>query len=254
MPDLAQDFFKRDLDDGEWAQLGRQLASEDAVADRFLDQAAGYYASLGLPEPKAPRGSGGGGGLVGGHAGLIIAVLLGAVAGSAATWWWRSPTEPTAATSPSPGAGQAAGPAPAAVAPPPSPMTRASSAEPAPAPSGTALHRASASPLSQPTLAAPLASSPGQAREASPGFPTLAAVVELQQQGLVTARVLDEKGAEQRLLYAGVLEPGRWSFGWDGLDLTGRPVPPGTYTIEVQEGSRVLHKQVMVSARRGEAP
>jgi hypothetical protein len=225
MKDLARDFFVRDLDDAEWAELGRQLAAEDAVNDRFLEQAGAYYRGLGLPEPKQGAGPGG---ALGGMKGLAIGLLLGAAAGTGATLWLRRAPRPEA-------------------------LVPAAPAAPLPTPEPTPLPRAASHPVPvqpQPTLAPPRGAA--VPRVASPGFPGLAAVVELSRQGLVTARVLGADGTEVKLLFAGLLDPGRWSFGWDGKDEAGRTLPAGAYSIEVQEGSRVLKKTVLMQAKGAE--
>jgi hypothetical protein len=228
MRDLAREFFERDLDDAEWRELGRQLEADDAVKDRFLESAAGYYQALGLPEPGLGAWQGWGGAL-GGWSGLALGIVLGAAGGAMAVWALR----PEAATAPPPAQAEAAHQAtPVPAAPPPA--------------------RTAPKPEPGPTLAPP-PDKGAPAREASPGFPGLAAVVELSRQGLVTARVLDAQGREQRLLFAGILDAGRWSFGWDGQDEVARPVQPGTYTIEVQEGSRILRRSVLVQAKPGGA-
>lgn len=72
----------------------------------------------------------------------------------------------------------------------------------------------------------------------------LGILVETPQVALVTVRVLDHSGREIRVLYTGVLDPGKWSFRWDGLLENGKPAAGGNYTIEVQKGSRRLSKPV----------
>ena len=216
MADLAREFFERDLSDTEWKELGRQLAREDAVADQFLSSAQAYYAGLGLPEPgSGPRGGGAGGlGPVGTWMGALL--IGGAIGGAVVHFWFPAEAKPL---------------------PPPVPLQQPM-AMPSPVP--PAPIRPS---LPKPTLAAP----PPQGaapRVASQGFPGLSAVVHLASQGLVTARVLDQQGMEQRVLFAGILEAGSWSFAWDGKDEAGSTLAPGRYSIEVQEGSHVLKKDV----------
>lgn len=242
--DLAGAFFERDLSDAEWRELGRQLADEEAVADRFLDGAAAYYASLGLPEPRLPKHGGGFGGWAGGLKGLWLGLGLGLITGGGAAWLLMRPDAPLppAPALPLP----PTAPEPAAAAPAPIAPTAPIQARP------KALVRASsateAEPLSRATLSEPPARSVA-ARPMSQGFPGLEAVIELASQGLVTAKVLDPQGREVRQLFAGVLEAGRFSFGWDGRDEAGRGVAPGTYTIEVREGSRALRRSVELKAK-----
>jgi hypothetical protein len=72
----------------------------------------------------------------------------------------------------------------------------------------------------------------------------LGILVETPQVALVTVRVLDSSGHEIRSLYTGVLDPGKWSFRWDGLLENGKPATGGNYMIEVQKGSHRLSKPV----------
>ncbi len=226
MADLAREFFERDLSDAEWKELGRQLAREDAVADRFLSSAQAYHASLGIPEPGSGPAGGGAGGLGLGPVGTWLgALVIGTVLGGAVVHFWFPAETP------------ALPPVPQQVQPAPLPS-------PSPAqPSAPSKPR-----LPQPTLAPPPLS-PSAPRVASQGFPGVSAVVHLASQGLVTARVLNAAGEEQRVLYAGVLEAGSWSFAWDGKDEAGSSLPPGRYSIEVQEGSHVLKKDVVVGVK-----
>ena len=227
MADLAQEFFKRDLSDAEWKALGQQLAREDAAADQFLASAQAYHAGLGLPEPSGkpfkPGGAGGLGGAMGSVGSWVGALVLGAALGGTVVHFWF----PAEAPAPAPQV---------QVVPTPFPTIAVAPAHGRPN-------------LPQPTLQAPPqgASAP---RVASQGFPGLAAVVHLASQGLVTARVLDAQGQELRVLFAGVLEAGSWSFAWDGRDEAGSVLPPGRYTIEVQEGSHVLKKDVVVGVKK----
>lgn len=231
MADLAREFFERDLSDAEWKELGRQLAREDAVADRFLGSAQAYHAGLGIPEPgSGPKGGTGGLGL--GPLGTWMgALVIGTALGGAVVHFWF-PAEPGLR-------------GPAASAPAIRPGTSGQALVATPGGGIPATPRPS---LPQPTLAPPPLNSAAP-RVASAGYPGLAAVVHLASQGLVTARVLDAQGQEQRVLYAGVLEAGSWSFAWDGRDEAGSSLPPGRYSIEVQEGSHILKKDVVVGVK-----
>jgi len=231
MADPTLEFFRRDLDDAEWRDLGELLAKDGAAADRFLEAAASYYQQLGLPEPRPPR-------LKGAWAaakGMVLGLGVGLALGSGVTAWilgsrTQEPLPPPQATPAAPGQALQTAAAPVAQA--------------------TAVPTAAlrSTPLSIPTLAQPQAAVAG-AHTVSPGFPGLEAVIILARQGLVTARVLDAGGQEVRQLYAGVLDAGQWRFGWDGRDEAGRGVQPGLYTISVQEGSRVLKKRVQLDAK-----
>jgi hypothetical protein len=215
MADLAQAFFERDLSDAEWRELGQRLAQDSAVADRFLAGAAAYHAGLGLPEPRPPR-LGPGLGSLGAWLGALV--LGGALGATVVHFWFPAIVTVTAPLAPVPA--------------------------PTPVPTATKPQVS----LPRPTLAPPPQGA-APVRVASQGFPGLSAVVHLASQGLVTARVLDEQGQEARVLYAGVLEAGSWSFSWDGKDEAGGTMKAGRYTIEVQEGSRILRQSVDLSAK-----
>jgi hypothetical protein len=77
----------------------------------------------------------------------------------------------------------------------------------------------------------------------------LSVLVETEQSSLVTVRILDSQGQEIRALYAGVLDPGQWSFQWDGLLANGKPASNGPYRIEVQNGAHILSKMVRLESR-----
>lgn len=74
----------------------------------------------------------------------------------------------------------------------------------------------------------------------------LSVLVETEQSSLVTVRILDAQGREVRALYAGVLDPGKRVFQWDGLLADGKPALNGSYQIQVQNGARLLSKTVSV--------
>lgn len=216
MPDLGKELFRRDLSDAEWQELGHALAREDAASDAVLAEAEAYYRGLGLPDPKLPGQ--GGSGLLGGASGLITGLVLGALVTAGLMAKLREQAAPPPQ------------PAPASVAP------------------GPALAPAFA-PSKPTSIPAPPAPATGGPREASPGFPHLSLRLKLDEGGLVTARVLDAKGNELRVLYAGLLEAGDWRFGWDGLAETGVAVHPGAYVIEIQQGAKKVRKDLVIKGK-----
>lgn len=99
-------------------------------------------------------------------------------------------------------------------------------------------------PASPTTAARP---QPKRAPKPSAEYDRLSIETDLQDQRLVTVRVLDAGSREIRVLFAGVLEPGRRTFDWDGK-ADGRPVAPGTYKIEVRSGDVIETKAVQINA------
>jgi hypothetical protein len=58
--------------------------------------------------------------------------------------------------------------------------------------------------------------------------------------------VYDLRGRRVRLLRQGTIEPGRWTFTWDGRDAAGARVPPGLYLIEARGPSLASSAKVLV--------
>ncbi len=54
MPDLAAEYFKRELSQAEEEALAAQLRESPEAAERFLDAAEADYRRLGQPEPRQP--------------------------------------------------------------------------------------------------------------------------------------------------------------------------------------------------------
>jgi len=79
-PDLIVDYYRRDLDDAEEAQLAALLQASPAEAERFAALAADDYRAFGLPDPDAARWRG---------AWKLAALLLALGAGGAALWLAR---------------------------------------------------------------------------------------------------------------------------------------------------------------------
>lgn len=207
--DLLEAYFQRDLSDKELAQIEASLARSEEVAERFAGLAAAFSAELGLPDAKP--GSGRGRIQMGwwlGAMGLALA-LAALFVGLHHRSLARSPLSAR-------------------------PQAHAAPLAPSQAP---AARKAAAVP---PPPAGPL---PGQASHAYAG---LEISLDVQDQGQVTARVLDQGGATRRLLYDGTLEPGQQTLRWDGLDDAGQPCASGEYIIEVTQGAATLRRTVVL--------
>jgi hypothetical protein len=64
----------------------------------------------------------------------------------------------------------------------------------------------------------------------------LSVVLRRTSPGKVTLRVLNGEGTQVVLLYDGLLQPGNWSFDWDGKLADGEKPTPGKYKIQVESG------------------
>lgn len=77
----------------------------------------------------------------------------------------------------------------------------------------------------------------------------LSVVVDSPQTALVTVRILDGAGREMRSLYTGFVQPGHWSFQWDGMLSDGSPAPAGDYRIDVQSGALHQTKDIKIKLK-----
>jgi hypothetical protein len=228
--DLLKEFFKRDLTEAEEEQLGQELASGPKKSMRFARLASLAYLKTGLPHPGDPHGGPGLGPHWGGlGGGMTLKILTTVAAGSAAVFYYSQTHHPPVA----PPITQTL---PARIAPAQPVIKTAPSVRLATAPS---------------TFVAPQTSHPmgmvrPEAYDPSAKYEGLDLMVERKTTGLVTLRVMDPAGKEVRLLYAGILKPGKWHFLWEGKLENGDLAQPGTYMIEVQSGSEVLTKQIVI--------
>lgn len=212
--ELAKAYFERDLTDAEEQSLADWIASSPEAALELAEHARKAYVATGLPTPDWGSTASGSAALRGG---ILKGLILGLVLSGAVWLAWLRPV--------------------AQEAPVPDPLSSVpvSAVPPAPAARKIPSHPA-------PTLAP------------QPYVPTrrydgLAAIVRQEAPSLVTVRVLDGKGGEVRLLYAGMLPRGEWTFEWEGLLQDGTPAPEGTYTVETQSGRSRLQKQVVIDRR-----
>jgi hypothetical protein len=219
MPDLAKAYFERDLTEAEEQLLADQIASSPEAALKLAKEARSYYAATGLPSPDWGSTAAG---AATASPGILKIVLLGVLLTGTALYFLSRPS-PRALP---------------AVEPPPAPVA-------VPARTGkTVPVRHSAPQVSRPApTLAPQRLVPGRRYEG------LAVIVEQKAAGLVTVRVLDGNGEEVRLLYAGLLPPGDWTFEWDGHLQDGGHAPGGLYTVETQSGKTQLQKKISIDPR-----
>ncbi len=214
MTDLIQEFFHRDFSEAEHESLSRLLNESPDAALRYEKLLEENYLATGLPQPSLPQGlqqlpQAGGSGLSTGNG--LIKVLLVAMAGAGLLAWkfWPHPSLET-----------------------PAPKVQTA---PAVQPQLKALSHHAIPPKVVPQPAGFTAE--GQ---------ELSVVVDSTQAALVTVRVLDVQGREVRVLYTGFVQPGQWSFRWDGLLSDGEPAAAGDYRIDVQSGASRQTKEIKI--------
>ncbi len=217
MPDLIQDYFIRDLSDSELDELGRLIESRPMENDRFYQESLDYWEKLGLPQPPQVSSSD--------SPWKILGFLL-LVSGLFFLLFHFSRKSPQLTETAKIHTTQLDhGIEPIKVMQNP----RVGSEKP--------------SPTSVISIPAAI-SNPSPRRHDS-----LYAIVVQNEKKLVTLRVLDSLGAEQRLLFAGILEAGTWRYEWDGRDERGNYVAPGKYFIETLSDGVSAKKTVLVGQR-----
>ena len=245
MSDLLKEFFKRDLTEAEEQRLGKLLSSSPTHSLRFADLAHVAYLQTGLPDAGGGNGSGGFGG-PGGMSHLIGPIILKSVVlltvtGLAAYGIFRLLHETlNPSVSLPPAVIQNAAPAKSQPVIP----KVISVSKPAPVAPQAPLQTLPLKALAKPGMVNPVA------YDSAKKYEGLDIMVEQKSSGLLTVRALDGGKNEVRLLFAGMLKPGKWDFVWDGKMQNGEPAQPGTYQVEVQSGKDVLSKEVVI---RGEA-
>ncbi len=210
MSDLIEQFFTRDLSEAEHEALSKLLQQSPEAAvkyERLLEQ---NYLATGLPQPTLPKGlthfPTTGGSLLGKS--ILLKVLAVGLAALAGGLLWKFWPKSNIAV-------------PAAVQQPiqqiPPVIT----------------HK-------KPAPVEPLAAGPNQEGQ------ELSVVLNAAQKSLVTVRILDPSGREVRALYTGFVDPGKWSFQWDGLLENGQSANAGDYRIDVQSGATHLTKDIQI--------
>jgi len=221
-----KEFFERDLTDAEEDELGRQLASSPKNSMRFAKQAKIFYSRTGLPRVARPWHS-----RLGLDGGTMTLKIVGSViAGSAmvvtALYLTHKPAvKPISA------------PVPTAVSAP-TPLATRAVAPQAPVPTRSVAQAPVLGAMQKPNMVKPLAYDP------SAKYEGLDLIVERKTPGIVTVRVLDSAKKEVRLLFAGFLDQGKWTFEWDGKLSNKDYAQAGVYSVEVQSGKEVLAKQI----------
>jgi hypothetical protein len=234
---LMKEFFKRDLTEAEEEQLARELATGPKKSLRFARLAEIAYLQTGLPHPSGGAGGASGSGLGGSGLGgsMTLKVIAALMVGSASVVYYvNTQSSPVQTTLPKalPALQEKMTPSLA-----PKPLLNSQ------VPSQKVGSTFFPAPLA---TTQPLGMVQPEAYNPDTKYDGLELVVERQTVGLVTLRVVDAAQKEIRLLYVGVLKPGKWSFQWEGKMENGDLAQPGTYQVEVQSGSVTLHKQIVI--------
>lgn len=208
MADLIHEFFERELSEVESDALSDQLRQSTDAGLRFEGMLESHYAATGLPLPELP-------------ASLKNLPLNPGGLGTALGWKLFAVLI-------------AAGLGYAVLKFWPSSSIVPTSVVPAPVIS-----------QSQPAAAKLLLVQPQKVDPTATGE-ELSVVVLAQEKTLVTLRILDSGGKEVRNLYTGFVQPGHWSFKWDGDLSDGVPAPPGDYQIDVQNGALHQDKDIRI--------
>jgi hypothetical protein len=233
--DLLKEFFERDLTDAEEEQLSKQLSESTQNSMKFAKHAKSFYLKTGLPNPASHVGHLGHLGHLGHVVGssMTLKVIGGLIAGGAIVATLHVVTKPAVQTIPAPVPTVISAPTimPAKVATPTTPK-----------PTPPKAQATSFKAPSTPNMVKPIAYDPRIKYEG------LDLIVERQTAGLVTIRVLDSAKKEVRLLFAGLLNKGKWTFQWDGRLSNDDYAQPGTYQIQVQSGKEVLAKEITLQS------
>jgi hypothetical protein len=212
MADLVHEFFERELTEAESDALSDQLRLSTDDSLRFEGLLESHYAATGLPLPELPSSLQNlplnPGGMGTALGWKLFAVLMAAGLGYVVLKFWPN----------------AAVPAKAVLAP----VVSVSQSQPA--------------VLTQLLPVHPREVSPTAVGE------ELSVVVGAQAKTLVTVRILDHAGKEIRDLYTGFVQPGHWSFRWDGDLSDGVVAPAGNYEIDVQTGALHQTKDIRIKA------
>src|SRR5665213_37367 len=208
MADLIHEFFERELSEAESDALSEQLRQSTDASLRFEGLVENHYAATGLPLPELP-------------ASLKNLPLNPGGLGTALGWKLFAVLI-------------AAGLGYAVLKFWPSSSIVPISVVPAPIIS-----------QSQPAAAKLLPVQPQKVEPTVTGE-ELSVVVGAQAKTLVTVRILNQAGQEVRDLYTGFVQPGQWSFRWDGDLSNGAPATAGQYQIDVQTGALHQTKNIRI--------
>ncbi len=70
--------------------------------------------------------------------------------------------------------------------------------------------------------------------------------IESEQKQSVTLSVAGADGTPIRRLYEGEWQKGIHEIDWDGMDESGRPVPPGIYSVVLKAGGKTMSDRLVI--------
>ena len=232
--DLIIKFFREDLTEAEEKALSDRLLSSTEDALRFGHHAEASYRHYDLPEPKWRGGGPPPGFLPKSAFKLGPWLLTGLVAGllAWAVWnYWKGTERKMAASVP-----------PAFSNPVQSPVA-AKSNPPAVQPKEAVI------PEKLVLLGAPPSPALTPMKMGDPTHhphTNLEVLVNQKKLGAITVRVMGPDGSQAVMIYQGTLQPGGWTFDWNGRLSNGGAPPAGTYQIQVVSGAVTLNKSVVI--------
>ncbi len=239
MKELIEKYFRGEMTEAEEEALGAQLLNSDETARQFGNRAEAAYKGFGLPEPKwlgrGPVPAPFAGPKLGPWIGPFFLVLI----FGALLWYFLRPGAtgniPVVAVKVETREAEVLVPVHSST--PREPVEtmakKVSRALPPPIvttlPAGLSRESTASSAKSEDPGAPP---SIGEGQKEA--FPELQVILNLKAPGTVRVRVLDASKVEVRRLFEGQMQPGRWSFEWDGFMENGSAAQPGQYHIEVE--------------------
>jgi len=210
MADLIHEFFERELNEAESDALSEQLRLSTDESLRFEGLLESHYLATGLPLPELPA-SLQNLPLNPGGLGSALGLKLVAVLIAAGLGYMVFKFWPSPAVAPQ-----------AVLAPEVS--------------------------VSQPSAITKLLPVQPKSVSSTATGEELSVVVGAQEKTLVTVRILNQEGKEIRDLYTGFVQPGHWSFQWDGDLSNGVAAPAGNYEIDVQTGALHQTKDIRIKS------
>jgi len=208
MADLIHEFFERELSEAESDALSEQLRLSTDESLRFEGLLESHYLATGLPLPELPASLQSLPLNPGGLSSALGLKLVAVLVAAAGLGYVVLKYWPSA-------------PVPQAAL---APMVS----------------------LSQPAMITKLLPVQPKSVSSTATGEELSVVVGTQAKTLVTVRILNHEGGEVRNLYTGFVQPGHWSFQWDGDLSDGVPAPAGAYQIDVQSGALHQTKEIQI--------
>lgn|GEM_PF-3235002 len=248
MIDLVEEYFKRDLNTAEEAQLAKLLAASPEAALKLAEGMTALYRQGGQADPLWPerplpesRWKGAGTWI---KLGLLVLLnlvfisllvfLMGRFLKVRATLPAAPDTVEIVPMKEEPSAAQSTGTLARKKNPPARPSAHS------PVPSQAVSLAVPPNAQSQPALP----NLPNIGRQ----FEQLSVIVDNPQEALATVKVYDSGHTLVRHLFTGILPSGKQTLTWDGKTDQGEPAPSGTYQLELQSGEKLIRSEIHIKA------